>query len=122
MLAPPTPARIERGSGVKTKPREGWELQWQPAGGGPTRRFVLGWQGMRNLMLAFGFLFLLLVGGGVAVAREEYRIHESVGAAELENGFLKARQDALRDRAAALLGRLETLDDEHSRRAGDNSL
>lgn len=97
--------------------RAGWELQWQPASGGRTRHLVLGWQGMRNLLLALGFLGLLLVGGGVVAGRDGYRVHGAIDAAGFENGILKERQDALRERASALRGRSETLDDELSERA-----
>jgi len=85
------------------------------------RRLVLDGRRLRNLLLALGFLGLALAGGGLFAGREEYRTHEAVGAARFENGILKARHGALRERAAALLGRLETLDSELSRRSVLNS-
>lgn len=100
--------------------RAGWELQWQPAGGGRTRRLVLSRQGLRRLLLALGFLGLLVVGGGVAAGRDGYRFHGAVDAAGVENDLLKTRQDALRERASVLLGRQETLDGELSRSAGED--
>lgn len=63
-------------------------------------------------MLALGVCGLILVGGGVLAGRDGFRNHGAIGAARFENDMLKARQDALRQRASILFERLETLIDE----------
>ena len=97
---------------MKPKERAGWELQWQPADGARTRTLVVSWRGARNAMLAFGVCAIVLVGGGLLAGRDRWQIHGAIGAARSHNETLKARQDALRERASILLDRLETIRQE----------
>jgi hypothetical protein len=97
---------------VSGNDRAAWELQWQPAGGGRTRHLVLGRQGLRNPLLALGVIGMLLVGGGLLAGRDWLLTHRAIGAARFENDILRARQDALRERATSLPGRLEAFEVE----------
>jgi hypothetical protein len=97
---------------MSAKNRAGWELQWQPSNGAPTRNLVISWRAARNAMLALGVCGTVLVGGGLLAGRDVFRTHGAVGAARSENEILKTRQDALRERASILLDRLETMNGE----------
>jgi len=91
---------------VGVKDRIGWEVQLHPASGARIRRLVLTWRGARRLMLPLGIAGLVVVAGGLLNGLDGLRTRFAVEAARRQNTALRARQEALREQASDLAGRL----------------
>ncbi len=85
-----------------------WELQWHPAGGGRVRRLVLTWRGLRRALVVLGLVGVVVLAFVLALplGLRAFLTSFTVDAARRENRTLKARQGDLRERAAALSGRV----------------
>jgi len=85
-----------------------WEMQWHPSGGGKFHRLVLTRRGLRFLFGALAFLGLvvLAVMGALPIGLRGFLTSFTLEAAQHENRSLKAQEDALHERTAAMGGRL----------------
>ncbi len=90
--------------GVKDRIR--WEVQWHPASGARIRRLAFTWRGVRRLMLALGIAGLVVVAGGLLAGLDGLLTRFAVDAARRQNRALRAQQEALREQAFDLAGRL----------------
>ena len=97
---------------MNVKDAAGWELRRQQADGAQDRILDVSWRVARNALLALGVCGIVLVGGSLLAGRDGLRAGGAISAARFENGILKARQDALRERASILLDRLEATSQE----------
>ena len=88
-----------------------WEMQWHPSGGGKFRRLVLTKRVLRLLLIALGFLGLvvLAVMGALPVGLRGFLTSFTVEAARHENRALKAQEDALHEQSVAVGNRLYEL-------------
>ena len=80
----------------------GWELAWQPAGGGRIRRLGLSRLRLYGLLAALAFSGSALLAGGLVASAERSRTKAGVAAARSLNHSLRARRDDLENRASEL--------------------
>ncbi len=99
-LAPHATVQTDPGAPVGVKRRCFLELQWQGRGG-KFRHLALRLPALRRVLGALGIIVLLAVAvvAGFFVVSNRAAAQSSVAAALRENLELKARQDALRERA-----------------------
>jgi hypothetical protein len=91
---------------VGVKDRIRWEVQWHPASGARIRRLVFTWCGARRLLLTLGIAGLVVVAGGLLAGLDGLLTRFAVNSARRQNTALRAQQEALREQAFDLVGRL----------------
>jgi hypothetical protein len=100
--------RTDPDARVGARPPVLLELQWQGSGG-KFRHLVLTPRGLRRVLGTSGIVVLLaLAAVGVRLVRSDRALgHVAVGTVVRENAELKARHDALRERAFDLAAQLD---------------
>ena len=83
-----------------------WEVQWHPASGARIRRVVITSRGARRLAFALGIASWVIVAGGLWAGLDVFLTRFAVDSAKRQNTTLRARQEALREQAFDLAGRL----------------
>lgn len=83
-----------------------WEVNWHSASGARIRRLAFTWRGARRLMLAPGIAGLVVVAGGLLACLGGFLTRFAVAAAGRQNRALRAQQEALREQAFGLAGRV----------------
>ena len=90
--------------GVRDRIR--WEVQWHPANGARIRRVVITSRGARCLVFALGIASWVIVAGGLWAGLDVFLTRFAVDSARRQNTALRAQQEALREQAFNLAGRL----------------
>jgi hypothetical protein len=105
-LAPRIVQGTERGAAVDVMNRIRWEVQWHPASGAMIRRLVITSRGVRRLVFALGIASWVVVAGGLWAGLDGFLTRFAIDSARRQNTKLRAQQEALREQASDLAGRL----------------